>query len=35
MSNKESVHDSQYTDEFKVEAVRPGESIGGCTRRQP
>ena len=29
MSEKELVANRQYTDEFKVEAVRLGESIGG------
>ena len=29
MSKKELVANRQYTDEFKVEAVRLGESIGG------
>ena len=29
MSRKERVANRQYTDEFKVEAVRLGESIGG------
>ena len=29
MSKKELVPNRQYTDEFKVEAVRLGESIGG------
>ena len=29
MGRKESVPNRQYTDEFKVEAVRLGESIGG------
>ena len=29
MGKKESVPNRQYTDEFKVEAVRLGESIGG------
>ena len=29
MSKKELVGNRQYTDEFKVEAVRLGESIGG------
>ena len=29
MSKKEVVANRQYTDEFKVEAVRLGESIGG------
>lgn len=29
MSKKEAVANRQYTDEFKVEAVRLGESIGG------
>ena len=29
MSKKESVPNRQYTDEFKVEAVRLSESIGG------
>lgn len=29
MSKKEAVPNRQYTDEFKVEAVRLGESIGG------
>ena len=29
MAKKESVPNRQYTDEFKVEAVRLGESIGG------
>jgi transposase len=29
MGRKESVANRQYTDEFKVEAVRLGESIGG------
>lgn len=29
MSKKESVPNRQYTDEFKAEAVRLGESIGG------
>src|SRR5512139_830130 len=29
MSKKEVVGNRQYTDEFKVEAVRLGESIGG------
>ena len=30
MGKKESVPNRQYTDEFKVEAVRLGESIGGA-----
>ena len=29
MSKKEVVSNRQYTDEFKLEAVRLGESIGG------
>lgn len=29
MSKKELIANRQYTDEFKVEAVRLGESIGG------
>lgn len=29
MSKKELVANRQYTDEFKVEAVRLGESVGG------
>jgi transposase len=29
MSKKEVVANRQYTDEFKIEAVRLGESIGG------
>jgi transposase len=29
MSKKEVVENRQYTDEFKVEAVRLGDSIGG------
>jgi hypothetical protein len=29
MSKKEVVSNRQYTDEFKVEAVRLGDSIGG------
>ena len=29
MGKKELVANRQYTDEFKVEAVRLGESIGG------
>jgi transposase len=29
MGRKESVANRKYTDEFKVEAVRLGESIGG------
>ena len=29
MSKKEVVANRQYTDEFKVEAVRLGDSIGG------
>jgi transposase len=29
MSKKELIGNRQYTDEFKVEAVRLGESIGG------
>ncbi len=29
MSKKELIGKRQYTDEFKVEAVRLGESIGG------
>ena len=29
MSKKEWVANRQYTDEFKVEAVRLGESVGG------
>ena len=29
MGKKELVGNRQYTDEFKVEAVRLGESIGG------
>ena len=29
MGKRESVPNRQYTDEFKVEAVRLGESIGG------
>ena len=29
MGKKESVPNRQYTDEFKVEAVRLGESLGG------
>jgi transposase len=29
MANKRSVPNRQYTDEFKVEAVRVGESVGG------
>ena len=29
MSKKELVANRQYTDEFKIEAVRLGESIGG------
>jgi transposase len=29
MSKKELVPNRQYTDEFKLEAVRLGESIGG------
>lgn len=29
MSKKEWVPNRQYTDEFKIEAVRLGESIGG------
>jgi transposase len=29
VSKKESIANRQYTDEFKVEAVRLGESIGG------
>ena len=29
MGRKESIGNRQYTDEFKVEAVRLGESIGG------
>jgi len=29
MSKKEAVGNRQYTDEFKVEAVRLGDSIGG------
>ena len=29
MSKKEVVENRQYTDEFKIEAVRLGESIGG------
>lgn len=29
MSKKELVVNRQYTDEFKIEAVRLGESIGG------
>jgi transposase len=29
MSKKEIVSNRQYTDEFKLEAVRLGESIGG------
>ncbi len=33
MSKKEAVPNRQYTDEFKVEAVRLGESIGAT--RQP
>ena len=32
MSKKELVGNRQYTAEFKVEAVRLGESIGGVTR---
>ena len=34
MSKKELVANRQYTDEFKVEAVRLGESIGGNQGRQ-
>jgi transposase len=30
MNKKELVGNRQYTDEFKVEAVRLGESIGGA-----
>ena len=30
MGKKERVPNRQYTDEFKVEAVRLGESIGGA-----
>jgi transposase len=29
MGRKESIGNRQYTDEFKLEAVRLGESIGG------
>ena len=29
MGRKESIANRQYTDEFKVEAVRLGQSIGG------
>ena len=29
MGSKESIGNRQYTDEFKLEAVRLGESIGG------
>jgi transposase len=29
MGKKESIGNRQYTDEFKLEAVRLGESIGG------
>jgi transposase len=29
MGRKESIGNRQYTDEFKMEAVRLGESIGG------
>jgi transposase len=29
MSKKELIANRQYTDEFKIEAVRLGESIGG------
>ena len=29
MSKRELVPNRQYTDEFRVEAVRPAESIGG------
>ena len=34
MGKKESVANRQYTDEFKVEAVRLAESIGGNPGRQ-
>ena len=30
MDKRKSVPNRQYTDEFKVEAVRLSESIGGC-----
>ena len=33
MSKKESVSNRQYTEEFKVEAVRLGESIGATGRQ--
>ena len=29
MGRRESIRNRQYTDEFKIEAVRLGESIGG------
>ena len=34
MGKKELVPNRQYTDEFKVEAVRLSESIGGTRGRQ-
>ena len=34
MGKRESVPNRQYTDEFKVEAVRLSESIGGKQGRQ-
>ena len=34
MGKKELVANRQYTDEFKVEAVKLGESVGGKPGRQ-